>query len=300
MGISKLRIKQLLGKMSLSRAVLATIALVVLVQGEGSKDDFSPEMMFTQQGFSYEETAADVYGDYDASLKGQDGLAKKLASAHEEEQTARRKDDGLDGEFVLSSVGIQGGAKAPEDPTSDDFGEMSLVQTMPDDNLWTPSDQPGLADDIDKANEEAKKKKLKEDGLKGNDVLASAGMADEETMKPEDDPTDIGDLFVQLPTKQWKASGQKDMQKSAKQSVEQEEKDDIERSSDDYEEEKAPPQESAQESIFGAVNIKIVKKEDEQDDELKKLGIIDTKDIKFNGPKGWLSEDDIKLLQIEH
>jgi len=48
------------------------------------------------------------------------------------------------------------------------------------------------------------------------------------------------------------------------------------------------------------VNIKIVKKEDEQDDELKKLGIIDTKDIKFNGPKGWLSEDDIKLMQIEH
>merc|ERR1712072_1170225 len=146
MGISKLRIKQLLGKMSLSRAVLATIALVVLVQGEGSKDDFSPEMMFTQQGFSYErysyaETAADFYGDYDASLKGQDGLAKKLASAHEEEQTARRKDDGLDGEFVLSSVGIEGGAKAPEDPTSDDFGEMSLVQVMGDDSSWTPSGQ---------------------------------------------------------------------------------------------------------------------------------------------------------------
>merc|ERR1712216_928735 len=230
MGISKLRIKQLLGKMSLSRAVLATIALVVLVQGEGSKDDFSPEMQFTQQGFSYErysyaETAADVYGDYDASLKGQDGLAKKLASAHEEEQTARRKDDGLDGEFVLSSVGIEGGAKAPEDPT------------------------------------------------------------------------DIGDLnLVQLPSNLHKSQGGQKLQKSASQAAKEEEKKEI------LGEEDTPsaPKDGPQESIFGAVDIKIVKKEDEQDDELKKLGIIDTSDIKFNGPKGWLSEDDIKLLQIQH
>jgi len=280
--------------MSLSRATLATIALVVvLVQGEKPKDGLTPEVMFTQQGFSYEETGADIYGDYDSSIKGQSGLAGKLSAAHEEEEAARRKSDGLDGEFVLSSVGIQGGAKAPEDPTSDDFGEMTLVQRMPDDSLWTPSGQPGLADDIDKANQEAKKKKLKEDGLKGNDVLASAGMADEEPVKPEDDPTDIGDLFVQLPTKQWKAHGQKDMQKSPVRSAEQEEKQDIESSSEDFSESKTP--EPPQESIFGAVNIKIVKKEDEQDDELKKLGIIDTKDIKFNGPKGWLSEDDINV-----
>merc|ERR1712193_260461 len=242
MGISKLRIKQLLGKMSLSRAVLATIALVVLVQGEGSKDDFSPEMMFTQQGFSYEETAADVYGDYDASLKGQDGLAKKLASAHEEEQTARRKDDGLDGEFVLSSVGIEGGAKAPEDPTSD-------------------------------------------------------GLSDYEGKNPNDDPTDIGDLnLVQLPSNLHKSQGGQKLQKSASQAAKEEEKKEI------LGEEDTPsaPKDGPQESIFGAVDIKIVKKEDEQDDELKNLGIIDPSDIKFNGPKGWLSEDDIKLLQIQH
>merc|ERR1712144_82749 len=102
---------------------------------------------------------------------------------------------------------------------------MTLVQQIPDDNLWTPSGQPGLADDIYKANEEAK--------------------------KPRDDPTDIGDLFVQLPTKQqWNAHGQSDMQKSAKKAAEQEEKDDIEKSSDDYTEAKTP-QEPAEESIFG-------------------------------------------------
>jgi len=292
-----LRIKQLLGKMSLSRAVLATIALVVLVQGEGSKDDFSPEMMFTQQGFSYEETAADVYGDYDASLKGQDGLAKKLASAHEEEQIARRKDDGLDGEFVLSSVGIEGGAKAPEDPTSDDFGEMSLVQVMGDDSSWTPSGQSGLSDSIDRAKEKANEKKLQQDGLKGDDVLASDGLSDYEGKDPNDDPTDIGDLnLVQLPSNLHKSQGGQKLQKSASQAAKEEEKKEI------LGEEDTPsaPKDGPQESIFGAVDIKIVKKEDEQDDELKKLGIIDTSDIKFNGPKGWLSEDDIKLLQIQH
>merc|ERR1712224_805743 len=289
MGISKLRIKQLLGKMSLSRAVLATIALVVLVQGEGSKDDFSPEMMFTQQGFSYEETAADVYGDYDASLKGQDGLAKKLASAHEEEQTARRKDDGLDGEFVLSSVGIEGGAKAPEDPTSDDFGEMSLVQVMGDDSSWTPSGQSGLSDSIDRAKEKANEKKLQQDGLKGDDVLASDGLSDYGGKNPDDAPTGIGDLnLVQLPSNLHKSQGGQKLQKSASQAAKEEEKKEI------LGEEDTPsaPKDGPQESIFGAVDIKIVK----QDDELKKLGIIDTSDIKFNGPKGWLSEDDIKLL----
>merc|ERR1711959_453661 len=258
MGISKLRIKQLLGKMSLSRAVLATIALVVLVQGEGSKDDFSTEMQFTQQGFSYEETAADVYGDYDASLKGQDGLARKLASAHEEEQTARRKDD---------------------------------------DSSWTPSGQSGLSDSIDRAKEKANEKKLQQDGLKGDDVLASDGLSDYEGKDPNDDPTDIGDLnLVQLPSNLHKSQGGQKLQKSASQAAKEEEKKEI------LGEEDTPsaPKDGPQESIFGAVDIKIVKKEDEQDDELKKLGIIDTSDIKFNGPKGWLSEDDIKLLQIQH
>merc|ERR1712054_714342 len=185
MGDQKLRNNSSWG-MSLSRATLAAIALVaVLVQGEKPKDELAPEVMFTQQGFSYEETGADIYDANDSTLKGQSGLAGKISAAHLEEEHARRKSDGLDGEFVLSSVGIQGGAKAPEDPTSDDFGEMTLVQQIPDDNLWTPSGQPGLADDVYKANEEAKKK------------------------KPRDDPTDIGDLFVQLPTKQqWNAHGQ--------------------------------------------------------------------------------------------
>lgn len=281
--------------MSLSRAVLATIALVVLVQGEKSTDGLSPEVMFTQ-GFSFEETSSDVYADNDSSLKGQFGLATRLSAAHEEEIAARRKSDGLGGGSVLSSVGIEGGAKAPEDPTSDDFGELTLVQVMGDDESWMPSGQQGLSDKIDAAKNEAQKKKLKQDGLKGNDVLASAGMADEEPVSPNDDPTDIGDLnLVQLPT-QFDAKGQKDLQKSPTQAANEEEKNEI--MGDD--EAPAIKGDPAQESLFGAVDIKIVKKEDEEDDELQKLGIIDTSDIKFNGPKGWLSEDDIKLLQIQH
>jgi len=287
--------KAIVGQMSLSRAVLATIALVVIVQGKSFEDE-TPEVMFTQQGFSYEETGADVYSEYDSSLKGQSGLAKKLSAAHDAEIEERRKSDGLGGGSVLSSVGIQGGAKAPEDPTSDDFGELALVQVMGDDDSWMPSGQKGLSDKIDAAKNEAQKKKLKSDGLKGNDVLASAGMADEEPVSPNDDPTDIGDLnLVQLAAK-FDAKGQKDLQKSPTQAAQEEEKKEI------MGDEEAPKikGDPAQESIFGAVDIKIVKKEDEEDDELQKLGIIDTSDIKFNGPKGWLSEDDIKLLQIQH
>merc|ERR1712093_898855 len=73
---------------------------------------------------------------------------------------------------------------------------------MGDDDSWMPSGQKGLSDKIDAAKSEAQKKKLKSDGLKGNDVLASAGMADEEPVSPNDDPTDIGDLnLVQLAAK---------------------------------------------------------------------------------------------------
>merc|ERR1711981_402235 len=293
---SQIARKAIVGQMSLSRAVLATIALVVIVQGKSFEDE-TPEVMFTQQGFSYEETGADVYSEYDSSLKGQSGLAKKLSAAHDAEIEERRKSDGLGGGSVLSSVGIQGGAKAPEDPTSDDFGELALVQVMGDDSSWTPSGQSGLSDSIDRAKEKANEKKLQQDGLKGDDVLASDGLSDYEGKDPNDDPTDIGDLnLVQLPSNLHKSQGGQKLQKSASQAAKEEEKKEI------LGEEDTPsaPKDGPQESIFGAVDIKIVKKEDEQDDELKKLGIIDTSDIKFNGPKGWLSEDDIQLLQIQH
>merc|ERR1711998_432971 len=213
-------------------SALVILGLVALARGNQSKDA-APEVLLSQlpeEGFSYQDTDDVTSQDnYVASLQGQVGLNAKLKAAHHNEAQERRKADGLEGEMVLSSVGIEGGIQMPDDPTSDNFGEMELVQD------WTPSGQPGLAEVLRKKHQEEHQRKLKTDGLEGKDADAPKPVHDDK------------------------------------------------------------------EDLFGMVDIDVKLKADEKDDELDKLGIIDTKKIHFNNGKkpvkGWLSEDDIQLVQ---
>merc|ERR1711988_1292167 len=113
-------------------SALVILGLVALAHGNQSKDA-APEVLLSQlpeEGFSYQDTGDVTSQDnYVASLQGQVGLNAKLKAAHHNEAQERRKADG-----------IEGGIQMPDDPTSDNFGEMELVQD------WTPSGQPGLAE----------------------------------------------------------------------------------------------------------------------------------------------------------
>merc|ERR1711998_119833 len=268
-------------------SALVILGLVALARGNQSKDA-APEVLLSQlpeEGFSYQDTDDVTSQDnYVASLQGQVGLSAKLKAAHHNEAQERRKADGLEGEMVLSSVGIEGGIKMPDDPTSDNFGEMELVQD------WTPSGQPGLAEVLRKKHQEEHQRKLKVDGLKGEDVLSSAGMASDE--QSEEDPTAIDLELVQ----DWEPQGQR-LRESKKAKARKQEKAELEGKDAD-----APkPIHDDKEDLFGMVDIDVKLKADEKDDELDKLGIIDTKKIHFNNGKkpvkGWLSEDDIQLVQ---
>merc|ERR1711988_1774110 len=118
-------------------ATLVTVLSLVVVLAHAQKDA-TPEVLLSQlpDGFSYQDTDDVTSPDYDAAnLRGQDGLSAKLKAAHADEAKERRKADGLQGEMVLSSVGIKGGARAPDDPTSDNFDDLELVQVQ-DSEAW--------------------------------------------------------------------------------------------------------------------------------------------------------------------
>lgn len=246
-------------------------------------------------GFSYEDNA-DAGEDHSLSVLtgGQHGLAEKLKSVRSDEIQERRKADGLDGEMVLSSVGISGGMSTPEDPTSSNFDDMELVQSMDeDDQSWTPSGQAGLAQQLEEKHKQEYQSQLKEDGLKGNDMLSSAGMASDE----HQNDSDMMDLEL---VQQWNpvnnlrgASPQEKAKKEERDAMEG--KDDFGISND----EKASSDD--ENDLFGMVDIDVKLKEDHPDDELKKLGVIDTGSIHFGKQKkkvkGWLNEDDIQLVQ---
>jgi len=279
-------------------AMLVTVLSLVVVLAHAQKDA-TPEVLLSQlpDGFSYQDTDDVTSPDYDAAnLRGQDGLSAKLKAAHADEAKERRKADGLQGEMVLSSVGIKGGARAPDDPTSDNFDDLELVQVQ-DSEDWTPSGQPGLAEDLRKKHLEEHQRKLKDDGLHGESVLSSAGMARD--TYHEDDPTVIDLELVQ----DWHPKGQ-NLGGSEKAKARKEEKRELEGKADFM-----PPvkkdQADDKEDLFGMVDIDVKLKADHPDDELQKLGIIDTKKIHFRDgkkkeEKGWLSEDDIQLVQTQH
>merc|ERR1711988_59284 len=278
-------------------ATLVTVLSLVVVLAHAQKDA-TPEVLLSQlpDGFSYQDTVDVTSPDYDAAnLRGQDGLSAKLKAAHADEAKERRKADGLEGEMVLSSVGIKGGARAPDDPTSDNFDDLELVQVQD----WTPSGQPGLAEDLRKKHMEEHQRKLKDDGLHGESVLSSAGMA-HDSYQEDEDPAQIDLELVQ----DWHPQGQ-NLGGSEKAKARKEEKRELEGKADYMPPIKKDQAAEDKEDLFGMVDIDVKLKADHPDDELAKIGIIDTKKIhsrdgKKNTEKGWLSEDDIQLVQTQH
>jgi len=278
-------------------AMLVTLLGLAVVLAHTQKDT-TPEVLLSQlpDGYSYQDTVDVTDPDYDAAnLRGQDGLSAKLKAAHANEAKERRKADGLEGEMVLSSVGIQGGASAPEDPTSDNFDDLELVQVQD----WTPSGQPGLAEDLRKKHKEEHQRKLKDDGLHGESVLSSAGMA-HDSFEEDEDPAHIDLELVQ----DWHPQGQ-NLGGSNKAKARKQEKRELEGKADYMPPIKKDQAAEDKEDLFGMVDIDVKLKADHPDDELAKIGIIDTKKIHFRDgkkstEKGWLSEDDIQLVQTQH
>merc|ERR1712070_369932 len=201
--------------------------------------DGNPELALVQQSDDW-------------TPSGQNGLNHELKQAHQQSEEQQRKDDGLKGDGVLSSAGLEDDTPKKDD---DDL-DLQLIQEPEDD--WQPSGQPGLNDAIGKAHHRADQEQLKIDGLKGTDVLSSTGMESANESNPDDeDSTDIGDIFghdnEQL-VQEWKPSGQK-LNGTPEEAVANEEKDDgdLVRVSDsgDTENKKAV----AQTDILGAVGL---------------------------------------------
>jgi len=221
---------------------------------------------------------------------GQQGLDGELKQAHHEQENTQRKEDGLKGDDVLSSVGLEGDEKKD----SDSYDDLQLIQE--EDDSWEPQGQSGLSGAIRSAHEAEAAKQIKRDGLKGNDVLASVGMESAGTSTEEEDPTDIGDLFGHDSEssetefmQEWKPKGQ-NLEGTPEEAMEKEEK----AEANDLVPYKAKKDEdfslTADEKdggeggdILGAVGIK---NEDDQEDEVAKLGTLTTDDIQLVQQQG--------------
>merc|ERR1711959_733065 len=170
--------------------------------------------------------------------------------------------------------------------------------TSPDYDAANLRGQDGLSAKLKAAHADEAKERRKADGLQGESVLSSAGMA-RDAYHEDDDPTVIDLELVQ----DWHPKGQ-NLGGSEKAKARKEEKRELEGKADFM-----PPvkkdQAANKEDLFGMVDIDVKLKADHPDDELAKIGIIDTKkihfrDLKKNEEKGWLSEDDIQLVQRQH
>merc|ERR1711988_2033821 len=81
--------------------------------------------------------------------------------------------------------------------------ELALVQQD-----WSPSGQPGLNHELKQAHEQADEQQRKNDVLKGDSVLSSAGL-DDDTPKKGDDDLDLGLMqLIQEPEDDWEPRGQ--------------------------------------------------------------------------------------------
>merc|ERR1712178_227717 len=136
--------------------------------------------------------------DSDWKPSGQADLVSALKEAHQHDEKEKMKADGLSGDRLLSSAGPKdASSKAPD---SSDFGDLQLVQAQDTDTDWVPTGQASMHEQMQAAEEEDEKQKLKDDGLKGSHLLSSAGLA------KDDDDDDI--QFVQEDDSEWKPKGQ--------------------------------------------------------------------------------------------
>merc|ERR1711939_875463 len=134
--------------------------------------------------------------DSDWKPSGQADLVNELKEAHQHDEKEKMKADGLSGDHLLSSAGLKDDSS--QDPDSSDFGDLQLVQAQDTDTDWVPKGQASMHEQMQAAEEEDEKQKLKDDGLKGSHLLSSAGLA-----KDDDDIQ-----FVQEDDSESKPKGQ--------------------------------------------------------------------------------------------
>jgi hypothetical protein len=107
---------------------------------------------------------------------GQESLGNAISAAHDEDEAAQVKADGLEGDGVFSAAGI----RTADEEESDDFvNELSLLQTQASAD-WVPQGQSNLGSQIKAASQEEEENQIKEDGLKGDTMMAAAGIEEEE------------------------------------------------------------------------------------------------------------------------
>merc|ERR1712093_851601 len=135
--------------------------------------------------------------DSDWKPSGQADLVNELKEAHQHDEKEKMKADGLSGDHLLSSAGLKDDSS--QDPDSSDFGDIQLVQAEDKDTDWVPKGQASMHGQIQAAEDEEEKQKLKDDGLKGDHLLSSAGLA-------KDDDGHI--QFVQEDDSERKPKGQ--------------------------------------------------------------------------------------------
>jgi len=94
---------------------------------------------------------------------------------------------------MLSAGGLSNVHTDSQDDEDDDEDSTELVQDS--DGGWAPSGQSGLEQDIVKAEADADKKKLKQDGLSGTSMLSAGGLSNIHTDSQDDDDEDSSELL---------------------------------------------------------------------------------------------------------
>jgi len=196
--------------------------------------------------------------------QGQQGLADDMKKAHQEEDAAQTKEDGLKGHDVLSSIGLSDGQQSED---SDDF---ELVQD--DGGDWAPSGQSGLAEQIGKAHQKEEAAQIKADGLDGDDMLGSAGIGGSHASSKGDE--------LEL-MQEWRPQGQKlnDTPEEVADKASKQNAEEVFEAQEAAAEDK-PKKEIEQTDILGAVHLRHHLKE-EQEDEVEAMGVINTDDIQL-------------------
>merc|ERR1711939_873616 len=220
--------------------------------------------------------------DSDWKPSGQADLVNELKEAHQHDEKEKMKADGLSGDHLLSSSGLKDDSS--QDPDSSDFGDLQLVQAQDTDTDWVPTGQASMHEQMQAAEEEDEKQKLKDDGLKGSHLLSSAGLAkddddDDIQLVQEDDSEDHQDeaeetMFIQ----QWKPNpliGAKDGDDADDQPQLSADSDTSEDEKEDEEMEKLSDA-ALPSDILGASNMAHVKK---KHDDLSKIGVLTVDDI---------------------
>jgi len=186
-----------------------------------TKEDNELQQSPKQLGFpTYDENGMPdlnlLQDDGSWSPEGQVDLADAVKAAHDNEEEEKLKSDGLSGDHLLSSAGLEEDSSSEDDPTNDDFGDLGLVQVQDSDSEWVPMGQEGIKQKLDMVRSDEHKRKLKEDGLKGDHLLSSVGM--------DRDPLDDIQFVQESADSEWVPTGQPGMSDVIDHAKEEEQK----------------------------------------------------------------------------